>query len=208
SPAAGTLVGLGTHTITVTATDEAGNSATCTTTFTVDGAMAVSGSSDVTVVTGQGANFSVSASGAGPFSYQWSKDGVEIGGATGSSYTLGSVSTGDAATYCVVVSGACSNMTNCATLTVNEPTTATGPNDMTLVTGDSGTFSTTPSGTGPFEFQWTHNGVDSPGATNASYTVGPVSPGDAGTYCVIVTGVVNSVTNCATLTVNEPTTAS
>src|SRR6059058_5154745 len=35
SPAAGTLVGLGTHTITVTATDAAGNSATCTTTFTV-----------------------------------------------------------------------------------------------------------------------------------------------------------------------------
>src|SRR5204863_66315 len=36
SPVAGTLVGLGAHTITVTATDEAGNSATCTTTFTVD----------------------------------------------------------------------------------------------------------------------------------------------------------------------------
>src|SRR2546423_5364782 len=35
SPAAGTLLGLGTHTITETATDEAGNSATCTTTFTV-----------------------------------------------------------------------------------------------------------------------------------------------------------------------------
>src|SRR5205823_10074911 len=35
SPAAGTLVGLGTHTITVTATDQAGNSASCTTTFTV-----------------------------------------------------------------------------------------------------------------------------------------------------------------------------
>src|SRR5947207_14277750 len=34
-PAAGTLVGLGAHTITVTATDAAGNSATCTTTFTV-----------------------------------------------------------------------------------------------------------------------------------------------------------------------------
>src|SRR5439155_1692053 len=35
SPAAGTLVGLGTNTITVTATDAAGNSATCTTSFTV-----------------------------------------------------------------------------------------------------------------------------------------------------------------------------
>src|SRR5205085_201023 len=35
SPAAGTLVGLGAHTITVTATDAADNSATCTTIFTV-----------------------------------------------------------------------------------------------------------------------------------------------------------------------------
>src|SRR5439155_1280226 len=35
SPVAGTLVGLGTNTVTVTATDAAGNSATCTTTFTV-----------------------------------------------------------------------------------------------------------------------------------------------------------------------------
>src|SRR5204863_186042 len=37
SPAAGTLVGLGTNTITVTATDAAGNSANCTTSFTVTG---------------------------------------------------------------------------------------------------------------------------------------------------------------------------
>ena len=36
SPAAGTLVGLGPHTITVTATDSAGNSAQATTTFTVN----------------------------------------------------------------------------------------------------------------------------------------------------------------------------
>src|SRR5204863_4481685 len=35
SPAAGTLVGLGVHVITVTASDAATNSATCTTTFTV-----------------------------------------------------------------------------------------------------------------------------------------------------------------------------
>src|SRR5207244_3073891 len=82
------------------------------------------------------------------------------------------------------------------------------PNDWSPVTCDTGPFSTTPSGTGPFEFQWTHNGVDSPGATNSSYTVGPVSPGDAGAYCVIVTGAANSVTNCATLTVLVPTSAS
>src|SRR5206468_10353595 len=36
TPAAGALVGLGVHTITVTATDAAGNSDSCSTTFTVN----------------------------------------------------------------------------------------------------------------------------------------------------------------------------
>jgi hypothetical protein len=36
SPAAGTMVGLGPHTVTVTATDASGNSSSCTTTFTVN----------------------------------------------------------------------------------------------------------------------------------------------------------------------------
>src|SRR5205823_8040918 len=35
SPVAGTMVGLGAHTITVTATDATGNSSSCTTSFTV-----------------------------------------------------------------------------------------------------------------------------------------------------------------------------
>src|SRR5439155_1420254 len=43
SPAAGTLVGLGVHVITVTGTDAATNSATCTTTFTVTDATAPTG---------------------------------------------------------------------------------------------------------------------------------------------------------------------
>src|SRR5205814_5014068 len=57
SPAAGTLVGPGAHTITVTATDEAGNSASCTTSFTVDGDTAASGPSDATACPDQDMNF-------------------------------------------------------------------------------------------------------------------------------------------------------
>src|SRR5207244_7084888 len=42
------------------------------------------------------------------------------------------VRTNDAGIYCVVVTGAANSVTNCATLTVNEPTSASGPNDLTL----------------------------------------------------------------------------
>src|SRR5439155_1328506 len=133
--------------------------------------------------------------------YQWTKDGVDLPGATNSDYTVGPVSPGDAGTYCVVVSGAVNSVTNCATLTVLVPTSASGPDDMTLITGDSGTFSTIASGTGPFDYQWTKDGVDLPGATNAHYTVRPSRADDAGTLCVVVSSAVNSVTNCANLTV-------
>ncbi len=40
-----------------------------------------------TVLVGDSTSFSVTASGTGPFSYQWKKNGSEIAGATGSSYT-------------------------------------------------------------------------------------------------------------------------
>src|SRR5436309_932711 len=121
SPAAETLVGVGSHTITVTATDEAGNSATCTTIFTVESTtMAATGPSDLIRYPGLSAEFSTLASGTGPLHYQWRKDGVDIAGATNATYQIESVNAADAAAYCVVVKGACASVTNCATLTVLE----------------------------------------------------------------------------------------
>ncbi|ASZ12668.1 carbohydrate-binding protein [Chitinophaga pendula] len=56
-----------------------------------------------TVVAGDPVTFSVSASGATPLSYQWQRNGVNIAGATGTSYTINAVAAADAANYrCVV----------------------------------------------------------------------------------------------------------
>src|SRR5204862_24646 len=100
SPVAGTLVGLGSHTITVTATDAAGNSATCSTIFTVEGATvaAASGPTHLTRYPGLSASFSTLALGTGPFSYQWRKDGVAIAGATNATYEISAVTVADAGT--------------------------------------------------------------------------------------------------------------
>src|SRR5579872_1913423 len=48
-----------------------------------------------TVPLGQSATFSVTATGAAPLSYQWQKNGANISGATGASYTTPPVTNAD-----------------------------------------------------------------------------------------------------------------
>ena len=84
---------------------------------------------DRTVSAGQPASFSVSATGAGPLSYQWYRDGAPIGGATSATYTLPSASGADSGArfHAVVTNQFGSATSNAAVLTVtgNAPPTAT-----------------------------------------------------------------------------------
>ena len=60
-----------------------------------------------TVAVGQTATFSVTASGSGPLSYQWRKNGSNIPGATGASYTtLPATAADNGARFSVTVSNA------------------------------------------------------------------------------------------------------
>ena len=77
-----------------------------------------------TACSGSSVTFSVNASNA--TGYQWRKNGSNISGANGSSYTINPVTTGDAANYSVVAIGNCSNtISNNASLVV-DPVTAGG----------------------------------------------------------------------------------
>jgi hypothetical protein len=80
--------------------------------------------SNRTVVAGQTASFSVTATGTGPLSYQWKKNGTNIGGATSSNYTTPATATGDnGAQFSVAVSNSVGNViSNAATLTVTAAT--------------------------------------------------------------------------------------
>ena len=78
-----------------------------------------------TITEGQTASFTVAATGTGPFSYQWKKNGSDISGATLSSYTTPAASTADnGAAYSVSVSNSAGIATSGnATLTVNSSST-------------------------------------------------------------------------------------
>lgn len=78
-----------------------------------------------TVAAGQTATFSVAATGIGPLSYHWNKNGTAISGATSSSYTTPATTISDnGALFTVVVSDSAGSITsNAATLTLS----GTGP---------------------------------------------------------------------------------
>jgi Regulator of chromosome condensation (RCC1) repeat len=81
----------------------------------------------INVNAGQTASFSVIAAGSAPLAYQWRRNGVAIGGATGASHTTPatSVVADNGASFDVVVSNAAGSVTSAAaTLTVNA---ASGP---------------------------------------------------------------------------------
>ena len=83
------------------------------------------------------------------------------------------------------------------------PVSATGPSNQTTVVGSNVVFSTVASGTGPYNYAWSKNGVAISGQTNSSLTLNNVTTNDAATYSVIVGGAIGTVTNSATLTVNK-----
>ena len=83
---------------------------------------------DQTVAVGQPASFNVSASGTPPLSYQWQRDGIDIAGATSSSYTLANAQASDngAMFRATVSNGFGSATSNAARLTVTSNTPPTG----------------------------------------------------------------------------------
>jgi alpha-galactosidase len=84
-------------------------------------------------------------------------------------------------------------------------TSAAGPSNQTAWAGASATFSTSASGTPPFTYAWSGNGMVIGGPDANTITINPVNANNAGLYQVTVTGANGSVTNTALLTLLNPT---
>ena len=156
---------------------------------------------------GQTAKFSVRATGDGPLSYQWHKNGQDITGATSASYTTpATIAADNGAIFAVVVSNGGGSVTsNNATLTVRlPPSITTQPADTTVAAGVRAKFTVIATGGAPLRYQWRKNGQDIAGATKSSFITPRTTIADDGSlYCVVVTNSVGNVTsNKATLTVH------
>jgi hypothetical protein len=141
SQASGTVFPLGTTTVTVTAKDAANNTSTGTFTVTVSGQAPTLAAQPAggTVTEGNPVEFSVTAAGTGPLSYQWKKGGADIAGATEAVYRIASATKADAGGYTVTVSNALGSVTSePATLAVLKAARVTFDRAVYLQTKGSG----------------------------------------------------------------------
>jgi hypothetical protein len=110
---------------TVTVTGSSGNVTSSGATLTVNVPPSITAQpASKTVLTGQTATFSVTATGTATLTYQWNKGGVAISGATSSTYTTPATASADnGAQFTVTVTNAAGSVTSsAATLTVSAAT--------------------------------------------------------------------------------------
>jgi hypothetical protein len=160
-----------------------------------------------TIAVNTGTTFSVTASGTGPFSYQWRKNATDVAGATSASYSLAAPQTTDSGTYTVVVRNAVGTATSAAAVLSVEvpPSISSQIVGGTIAVNTGTTFSVTATGTDPLGYQWRKDSVNVPGATAASFTLSPAQISDSGTYTVEVRNTVGTaVSVAAVLSVEIP----
>jgi Ig-like domain-containing protein len=173
-----------------------------------------------TVAAGQTATFGVVATGAAPMTYQWRKNGVNIAGATASSYTTPPAAAADnAAKFVAVVSNPVGSVTsNAAILTVTSaqgngaPQITTQPASQSVPLGQTATFTVAATGAAPLTYQWQKNGTAISGANSASYTTPATASADNGAkFMVVISNPAGSATSAAavlTVTTVAPAVAS
>ena len=158
-----------------------------------------------TVVLGTAATFKVVATGTGPLTYQWRRNGANIAGATSPTFTIAKTASTHAGDYSVVVQNSLGTATsaNAKLAFGTKPVITKQPVARTVTEFGSATFSVTANGSPAVTYQWRRNGANITGATSASYTVSGATFAKAGDYTVEVKNTVGSViSTIAKLTVN------
>ncbi len=150
------------------------------------------------------------ADGLGAFAYQWQRNGIDIAGATGTSYTLGDADVGMSIRVVVsytdgrgtaesVASAPVGPVANVNDAPSGAPVVSgTATEDQTL-TADTSSIADA-DGLGAFSYQWQRDGIDIAGATASTYTLGDADVGTSIRVVVSYTdgnGTAESLTSAA-----------
>ena len=164
-----------------------------------------------TNLAGTTASFTAAANGTPPMTYQWQKNGAplnnggNVAGAATTNLTLANVQDADAAAYAIVVTNLYGSVTSTPALLVvlDPPVILAQPANEVVTVSSNVTFSVTVAGSSPLAYQWTFNGTNLAGGTNAILTLTNVPLWLAGNYAVWATNAAGSVLSSnAMLTVN------
>jgi len=202
---------------TVVATNSLGSATSNPATVTVTGTntaptITTQPASTTTITAGMTATFTATVSGVPAPTFQWSKGGVPISGATSATLVISAATTADAGTYTLVATNSSGSTTsNAATLTVNavvtaRPVVTTQPVSLTRAVGVSAVFTVV--ATGSPSIQWRKNGANIPGATTASLTFSALKTSDTASYDAVLTNTSGvEFSDTAALIVTAPLTA-
>ncbi len=163
--------------------------------------------SNQTLTEGGTATLTVTATGAPGVTYQWKKNGIVISGATNSTLILSSVPVSATGLYSVMVSNVVAIETSSA-IAVNvspktsAPAITSQPISQFVSAGGNISLFVAVSGNPAPSLQWLKNGVTISGAVEPTFNLTSVSSTSSGTYSVIASNSVGSVTSStATITV-------
>jgi hypothetical protein len=149
------------------------------------------------VAVGSTVTLQATAGGPGPLEYQWESNGVALAGATNAELVLSNAPISASGAYTVVVSNPNASVPSAPAdvLVLARPGISVQPQSQTNTMGTAVTFQVTAAGSAPLSYQWSFDGAALPGATNASLTLTNVTRVAAGSYSVVVSNAVGSVTS-------------
>lgn len=140
------------------------------------------------------------------YQYQWRKSSVDIPGATQATFVIEAATPADAGTYTVRVSNSAGESAASANITVRAaaaPVISIQPRSTSAQVGQTVTFSYVATGSYPRTHQWSKDGSPIAGATSATLDLVNVTTASAGSYTVVISNSLGSVTSAAALlTVN------
>ncbi len=182
------------------AVDECGNRTTCSQTVTIEDLrppQIVVEPLDQIILAGGDVEFTLTATGAAPLSYQWYFKESPLPEANEPALRLTSVQLADAGAYFARVGNAFGMVTSTVvTLTVWEPPVIIEqPASLAVEPDQTAVFNVTAIGTEPLSYQWFFGTTLLPDATDSALVLEAVQPAKAGGYSVVVTNVAGTVTS-------------